>query len=321
MSRLRIVSVVACLLSGASTGFAQTWPTGQVRVIVPQIAGSTPDLLARLTASDLQKNLGHTFVVENKNGAGGNLGTDAIAKSPPDGSTIGLSFAGPLALNTVLYSSLPYDPNTDIAPITVLATQPAVLAIDANLGVSKVSELVDLLRRNPGKFSYGSIGTGSNTHLAMEALAEKAGAQLVRVNYASSPQAVIALVRGDVQMLCVPAISIVSQMDSGRIKILAVGAAERSSLLPDVPTLVESGVDVTADPWIGLVAPGKVPAPVVDKIRNETVKVLKTPEMAARLKPLFMTAVGNTPAQFRAQLKAELDRWTPMIKARNIKVN
>src|SRR5215468_11823577 len=205
-----------------------------------------------------------TFVVENKPGASGNLGTDIVAKATPDGSTLGVSIGGPLAINTLLFARLPYDPHKDISPVTQLVTQPSVLAINPALGVASVADLVALLKNNPAKYNFASIGNGSLSHLAMEAIAIKAGAELVHVPYTSSPQAVTAVIRNDAQMTCLPAISVTPQAAAGKVKILAVSTAGRSPYLPEVPTLKETGIDVEADAWNGLIAPGGTPAPIIN---------------------------------------------------------
>ena len=175
-----IAFVAATLPAGA-----QDWPTKSVKIISPFGAGSTPDLVARMIADYLQQKLGQTFIVEDKPGASGNTGTDAVAKAEPDGYTIGISIGGPLAINPLLFSKLPYDPAKDIALITMLATQPSALAVNTDLGVNSVAELIDLLKFNPGKFNFGSIGNGSLSHLAMEAIALKSGTQMVHIPYAS----------------------------------------------------------------------------------------------------------------------------------------
>src|SRR6266540_1694507 len=241
MKKTALCLLVASLLAFGPAA-AQEWPVKAVRIMVPFGPGSTPDLVARLIADKLQLKLGQPFVVENKPGASGNIGTDAVAKAEPDGYTIGVSIGGPLAINTLLFSKLPYDPAKDIAPVTQLVTQPSILAVNAELMVTNVGELIALLKNEPGKFNFGSIGNGSLSHLAMEAIAQKSGTQLVHVPYQGSPQAVTALIRNDVQMGCLPGISIASQAQSGSIKMLAVSTAERSKLLPDVPTLKESGI-------------------------------------------------------------------------------
>ena len=315
------LAVLAARRSGLPAS-AQTWPAKTVRIVVPFGAGSTPDLIARMIADGLLKKYpGSAFVVENKPGASGNLGTDAVAKAKPDGTTIGISIGGPLAINTLLFSKLPYDPKTDIAAITQLITQPSALAVSPELKVNTVGELVALLKKNPGKYNFASIGTGSLSQLAMEAIAIKSGTKLVHVPYKSSPQAVLAVIRGDAQMACMPAASVVPQAKAGKVKMLAVSTAKRSPFLPDVPTLKESGIDVEADAWMGLIAPGGTPKPIIDKINQDVVAIIKTPAAREKLGALLMEPVGSSPEAFRARIDGEIARWGPVIKAANIKPN
>ena len=246
-----MLTALAVLFCTASAS-AQQWPSAPVRIVVPFGAGSTPDVIARTIADYLHDKTQVAFIVENKPGASGNTGTEAVAKAAPDGSTIGISIGGPLAINTLLFSNLPYDPKKDLTLITMLVTQPSALAVNTGLGVNTTRELIGLIAHNPGKYAYGSIGTGSLSQLAMEAVALKSGTQLVHVPYSSSPQAMTALIRNDVQMVCLPAISVVPQVSSGKVKILAITTAERSALLPGIPTLKEAGIDVEADAWSGL---------------------------------------------------------------------
>ncbi|MGB7657750.1 MAG: tripartite tricarboxylate transporter substrate-binding protein [Pseudolabrys sp.] len=278
--------------------------------------------MARLVADGLQQKYAtSSFVVENKPGASGNLGTDAVAKAAPDGSTIGVSIGGPLAINTLLFVKLPYDPHKDIAPITQLVTQPSVLAVNPDLGVNSVAELVSLLKKNPGKYNFASIGNGSLSHLAMEAIAIKAGTQLVHVPYASSPQAVTAVIRNDAQMACLPAIAVTPQAKAGAVKILAVSTAHRSPYLPDVPTLKEAGIDVEADAWNGLIAPGGTPKSVAEKISKDVSEIIKQPAMREKLATQLMEPVGSSPDELRARMDGEISRWAPVIKAANVKIN
>ena len=300
---------------------AQDWPTKTVRIVVPFGPGSTPDMVARLIADRLQQKLGQSFVIENKPGASGNLGTDAVAKAEPDGATIGVSIGGPLAINTLLFSKLPYDPAKDIAPITQLITQPSALVVNSALPVNSVAELVALLKREPGKYNFGSIGNGSLSHLAMEAIALKSGTQMVHVPYPGSPQAMTAVLRGDVQMACLPAIAVTPQLASGKVKILAVSTGKRSALLPDIPTLKEAGIDVEADAWMGLIAPGGTPTPVIARIHDAVVEAITAPAAREKLATQLMEPVGNSPAEFRAVIEREVARWAPVIKAIDLKIN
>jgi len=315
--RRGVVAVLVVLL-GTLSASAQEWPTRSVRIVVPFAAGATPDVVARLVADYLHDKTGQAFVVENKPGASGNTGTDVVAKAEPDGATIGVSIGGPLAINALLFNNLPYDPKKDLALITMLVSQPSALAINSSLGVKNTAELITLLKANPGKYAYGSIGTGSLSQLAMEAIALKAGTKLVHVPYPSSPQAIQALMRGDVQMVCLPAISITPQLAGGAIKMLAVSTAERSALLPNVPTLKEGGIDVQADAWSGLVAPAAVADTAIGQINK---LALTSRAVREKLTAQLMEPIPDTPAQFRARIDADIARWAPVIEAANIKIN
>ena len=319
--QLRRIIALLFVLCTAMPALAQEWPTKTVRMIVPFGPGATPDTIARLIAEKLQHKLGQNFIVENKPGASGMTGTDTVAKAEPDGYTIGISIGGPLAINTLLFSKMPYDPFKDIALITILTTQPSVLTVPANLGVKSVAELVALIKNEPGKLNFGSIGNGSLSHLAMEAIAIKSGARLVHVPYGSSPQAMTAVIRGDVQMVVMPAISVVPHVQAGTVKMLAVTTPKRSPLMPDVPTLKESGIDVEADAWNGLIAPAGTPQDVLAKIQREVAEAINTPELKAKFAAQIMEPVGNTPAQFKQQIEGDLARWTPVIREAGIKVN
>lgn len=323
-SRLLTCAMVAhsLLLGAAAPASAQTWPAKMVRIVVPFAPGSTPDIVARLIADGLQKKYpASAFVIENKPGASGNIGTDAVAKAFPDGSTLGVSIGGPLAINTLLFANLPYDPRKDIAPVTQLVTQPSVLAVNPELGVNNVAELVALLRTNPGKYNFASIGNGSLSQLAMEAIAIKAGAKLVHVPYTSSPQAITAVIRNDAQITCLPAISVVPQAAAGKVKILAVSTAARSPYLPDVPTLKEAGIDVEADAWNGLIAPGATPKPIIDKISKDVAAIMMQASVREKLAAQLMEPVGSTPEELRVRMDGEIARWAPVIKAANVKIN
>ena len=316
------VTALLFLFAAAAPAPPQDWPGKSVRIIVPFGAGSTPDIVARLVADGLQQKYAtSSFFVEHKPGASGNLGTDAVAKAAPDGSTIGVSIGGPLAINTLLFAKLPYDPHKDIAPITQLVTQPSVLAVNPDLGVNSVAELVSLLKKDPGKYNFASIGNGSLSHLAMEAIAIKAGTQLVHVPYASSPQAVTAVIRNDAQMACLPAIAVTPQAKAGAVKILAVSTAHRSPYLPDVPTLKEAGIDVEADAWNNLIAPGGTPKSVAEKISKDVSEIIKQPAMREKLATQLMEPVGSSPDELRARMDGEISRWAPVIKAANVKIN
>jgi len=318
----RAAQVALLLLAIAAPASAQEWPTKTVKIMVPFGPGSTPDIVARLIADGLSRKYPDSaFVVENKPGASGNIGTDAVAKAAADGATIGISIGGPLAINTLLFSRLPYDPAKDIAPITQLITQPSALAVNLELKVNTVADLVALLKRNPGKYNFASIGSGSLSHLAMEAVALKSATSIVHVPYTGSPQAITAVIRNDAQMGCLPAVSVMPQAAAGFVKIIAVSTAKRSPFLPDIPTLKESGIDVDADAWMGLIGPGGMPKLMIDKVNKDVVEIIKQPAVREKLAAQLMEVVGSSPEEFRVRIDAEIARWAPIIKAANIKIN
>jgi len=300
---------------------AQDWPARQVTIIVPFIAGSTPDSLARIVAESLQQRLGQPFLIENRPGASGNTGTAAVAKAAPDGHTLGVSIVGPLVINHLLFAKMPYETVKDIAPITILASQPSVLTIAPNVTADSVESLLAAIKREPDKFTYGSIGRGSLSHLAMASLAMKAGVSVVHLPFPGSPAAVTALLRGDVQMAALPAASVAPQAGPGKLKLLAVTSPRRSPLFPDLPTLREAGIaGVEADAWVGLIAPAGTSEAVLGKIHNAVVESLAEPALVEKLKAQFMVPIANSPDAFRAVLKEEHDRWAPIIAAGGIKV-
>jgi tripartite-type tricarboxylate transporter receptor subunit TctC len=319
MTRL-MLALLGLMLALLPAG-AQDWPTKTVRIIVPFGPGSTPDMVGRMIADYMQQKLGQSFVIENRPGASANTGTDVVAKAEPDGYTIGISLGGPLAINTLLFAKLPYDPAKDLALITMLTTQPSALVVNSSLNVNSVAELIDLLKKNPGKYNYGSIGNGSLSHLAMEALALKSGTTIVHVPYPGSPQAMTAVLRNDVQMGCLPAIAVTPHVASGQVKILAISLGQRSALMPGIPTLKEAGIDVEADAWNGLIAPAKTPEPIIAKIQSVVAAALAEPGIREKLATQLMEPIPTTPAQFRAKINADLERWSPIIKTLDLKIN
>jgi tripartite-type tricarboxylate transporter receptor subunit TctC len=319
-------AVLALALAAPSDTQAQAqspkWPPRLVRIVVPYAPGSTPDLVGRIVADDLQaRHPGSSFVVENKPGAGGNIGTDAVAKAAPDGATLGISLGGPLAINTLLFSKLPYDPAKDIAPVTLLTSLPSVLVVPARLGIGSVAEFLEALKRDGTPLAFGSIGAGSLSHLTMEAIAQRAGAKMVHIPYGGSPQAMTAVIRGDVQAACLPAIAVTPQLASGGVKILAVATARRSRFLPDVPTLKESGIDVESDAWNALIAPAGTPAAVIARINDEVRDTLTKPSVRERLEAQMMEPTPSSPQELAARMEAEIRLWREVIRSGDIRIN
>jgi tripartite-type tricarboxylate transporter receptor subunit TctC len=226
-----------------------------------------------------------------------------------------------LAINPFLFGRLPYDPAKDFAYVTLMATQPNVLAVHASLNARSVGELIALLKANPRKFNYGSIGNGSLSHLAMEAIMLASGSQLVHIPYASSPQAMTALLRGDVHVVCLPALGVTPHAGNPNARILAITTAQRSDLVPGIPTLKENGIDVEADAWNGIIAPANTPPAIIARLHDEIGAVLGMPDIRAKLTTQVMAPIPSTPAEFRARIEADIARWAPVIKAANIKIN
>ncbi len=314
-------AVTAAVLAALLPAQAQDWPPRSVRIVVPSGAGSTPDVVARLVAEQLrQKYPNSAFAIENRPGANGNAGIDAVAKAAPDGTTLGVSIGGPLAINALI-SKLPYDPARDIAPVTQLVTMPSALAVHPDLGVNSVAELIALLKKEPGKYSFGSIGNGSLSHLTMEAVAIKGGARIAHVPYPSAAAAMTALIRGDIHMAALPAIAVMPHADLGKAKIVAVAPSVRSPFLANIPTLKEAGLDVQADTWIGMIAPGGTPAALLDAIRKEVMQAIADRSARDTLATQYMEPVGSTPAELRAMIEAERARWEPIIAAAAVRMN
>jgi tripartite-type tricarboxylate transporter receptor subunit TctC len=317
-----LIVCIAALCGLTTVARADEWPAKQVRIIVPFAPASTPDLLARVLADRLSSRTGKPFIVENKPGAGGMIGTDAIAKAAPDGYTIGVSITGPLVNNTLLYKKMAYDPFRDLAPITLAVNQPNVLVVNTAFNGPGLDGVLAELKRSPGKYNYASFGNGTVSHLAMEMIAAKTGAHIVQVAYPGSGQAVAALIAGDVQLGCIPAVSAMPQATAGHLRVLGVASARRSALLPEMPTLAEQGLPgVEGNSWIGVVAPARTPASILARIHDEVAGVLHEPEVMQTLRRDLMEPVGNTPDEFSAYMQEELKRWGPIIKANGISLD
>lgn len=310
------LGAAAALPAAAQTSAAgQAWPQRAVRIVVPYGPGSSPDVAARLIAERLTPRLGQAVVIENRPGAGGNVGTGAVARAAPDGHTLVISTNGPLINNTVLYRKLPYDPFRELAPVVLAGGQASVCAVRADAGIGTMQELVAAMRAKPGAFNFASIGVGSLSHLGVELLKARTGTFAVHIAYPSSPAAVAALIQGDVQFSCVPAVAVMPQVRAGRLKALAVSTGTRSTLMPEIPTMKESGVpDVEAVAWMAIMAPAGTPAEIVSRLNREINAVLTQPEMRERMHAQFMEPAGGTPEQLARFMQDELRIWTPIIR-------
>lgn len=309
-----LAATPAAMLAAPWARAQADYPNKTIRLIVPFGAGSTPDVFARTVSEKASQGLKQSIVIENRAGAGGNLGTDLVAKAAPDGYTIGASITGPLVNNVVLYKKMPYDPFKDLTPITFGVHQANVLAVSPSLGVNTLKELMDLLRKNPGKYNYASIGVGSLSHLSVEMLKTLTNSFVVHVPYPTSPAAVTSVLAGDTHIISLAPLAVMPQVAAGKLKALAVSTAKRVPQIPTLPTFRESGIDMDGSAWIGLVAPAGTPAPIIERLNREFVAAMRDPAINEKLKSLYMDAEPGTPQQFAAFMQAELKKWGPVIK-------
>ncbi|WP_245906281.1 Bug family tripartite tricarboxylate transporter substrate binding protein [Teichococcus aestuarii] len=297
------------------------WPTRPVRLVVPFPAGSTPDILARALTPHYAQVFGQPFVVENRAGAGGNIGTDAVAKAT-DGHTIGLTINGPLATAPALYPHLPYDPAKDLAPISLLARAGQVLVVKPDLPARDLAGFVAHAKANPGKLTYGSVGAGSGGHLAMEDLKARTGIALEHAPYRGFPQAVLDLVAGRIDAMILTVAGILPQVREGQVRALAVTAEARLPQLPEVPTLVEAGLPgAVSYAWNALVAPAAMPADVIARLARETRAALETPEARQATGTAGFEIVASGPEALAAWVAEETARWGGMIARLGIKAD
>ena len=309
----------------AAAGFAipaqaQEWsPSKTVRIVVP-IIGSTNDVLARLVAPELQKALGESVIVENKGGAGGTIGANDVVRSAPDGHTLLVGFNGPLAINVTLFDKMPYDPTKDLAPITLAVMTPQFLTVHPDVPTKSVREFVQYVKSNPGKLSYGSVSVGSASHLTMEMLKLASGIDIAHVPYRGAAPAVADLVGGQVQAAFLVPGNVQQFVKEGRLKVLGVSGQKRFNGAPNVPTLIEEGfADFNAVSWIGFLAPGGTPQPIIDRYHRELVRILNLPEVRAKLEQMEFDVVAGTPEQFGSWIRSEIDRWGKVVKATGAK--
>jgi len=295
----------------------QGYPAKAVRVIVPFSPGGVADSSTRVVAERLGARLGQPIVVENRPGASGNLGTAAVAAAAPDGYTLLLGFDGTMVINPHVYASLPWDTLRDFAPVTKLGDATLILVAHPSVPAKDLRELLAL----KDKFSYGTAGTGSTPHLAGELLAQRTGLALIHVPYKGGGQAMGDVVGGQIPLVFTAVATAQQFVKSGRLKGLGVPAAKRSPSLPEVPTFVESGLEgFVVDSWTGILAPAKTPGEVVGRLQKEIAAVLAEPDVRSRYATLGIEPVGNTPAQFTEQIRADLARWEKVVRQANIRI-
>ncbi len=301
---------------------AAAWPERPVKIVVPFSAGGSTDVVARALAKELADAFGQSVIVENKAGAGGNIGADAVAKSPPDGYTILMVSGSIVTVNPHMYAKMPFDAKKDLVGVTNVASGPQVLVVNKDIPANNVKELIALVKADPKKFNFGSAGVGTQVHMAGESFVDAAGIAPTHVPYKGESPAYPDIVGGAIQFMVGNIAAAAPFVANGRLKALGVTSTKRSPLMPDVPTIAESGLPGFENTsWFGLMVAAGTPAPVVDRIYKATIAVLGKQELKERLTAAGMEAVGNSPAEFTAAIEAESQRWAKVVKNRGLKAN
>jgi tripartite-type tricarboxylate transporter receptor subunit TctC len=309
------------LVLAAGAAHAQDWPAKPVRFVVPFPPGGTTDILARLVGQHLSESLGQTFVVDNRGGAGGNIGAAEVAKAAPDGYTIMMGTPGTQAINQFIYTKMPYDTEKDFAPVSFVARVPNVLVVNPGVGVKSLEALIKYARANPNKLNSASPGAGTTGHLSLELLKTMAGVQIQHVPYKGSGPALNDLLGGQVQMTIDNLPSAMPHIQSGKLVALAVTTEKRVEALPDVPTVASVVPGYEASSWFVVMAPARTPEPVVRKLAGEIDKLLKKPAVLERMKTLGAQPVGGTPEQLAKHLSVETKKWREVARASGAKLD
>ena len=309
-------------ISISNSVFAKEWsPTKPVKIIVP-IVGSTNDVLARIVAPKLSEAIGQPVIVENKPGAGGNIGADFVAKATPDGHTLLVGYNGPLAINVSLFEKMPYDSVKDLAPITLAVAAPQYLVVNPALPIKNVQEMVAYAKSNGGKMSYASIAVGSASHLTMEMFKLAAGVEITHIPYRGAGPAITDLLAGNVDAAFLVPGNVQQFLKEGRLRLIATSGQKRFPSTPTIPTLIESGYpEFLATSWIGFLTTAGTPKPVIDRYNKELVKILKSTEVREKLESMEFEVIAGSPDQFRNWIGSEIPRWGKVIKATGAKAD
>ena len=320
--RLLQASAASTLVTVSSMPFAQTaFPTKPIRLIVPFAAGGTTDILGRVAAAELSKAFGSQAIVENRSGAGGNIGAEVVAKAAPDGYTLLVCTVGTHGINQALYNKLPFDPIKDFEPVTLLATVPNVLVVHPAVKANNVSELIALAREKPGKLNYASSGNGTSIHLSAELFKSMTRTFMTHIPYRGSAPAITDLMGGQADLMFDNLPTALPFIKSGKLRALGVTTTKSSVALPGVPPIADTLPGYEASSWFGIVAPAGTPKDIVQKINQALVRALQSPEVRERLINQGAEPVGNTPEQFGDYIKAELLKWSKVVKASGAKVD
>ena len=310
--------LISAIVALSTAVIAQDYPNKPIKLIVPFPAGQASDTISRIVGERLSKSLGQPVLVDNRPGAGGNIGTDAGAKSAPDGYTLTVATAA-LPISKNVYRKLPFDPEKDFAPITLMTITPLVLVTRSDLAVKDVAGLVDYAKKNPGKLTFASSGTGTSHQLSGELFKTLAGIDILHVPYKGSPPAHIDLMGGTVDMMFDNIVPVSPHVKSGKLKALAVTTKTRASSLPEIPTMAEAGFpNFEAVAWFGMLAPAGTPQPIIDRLNKEIVAILNTPDIKERLASLGATVVADKPDEFARFMSAEINKWAPIVKRAQI---
>jgi tripartite-type tricarboxylate transporter receptor subunit TctC len=295
---------------------AQPYPSKPVRVIIPYPPGSTPDIVGRTLSSKLQESLGQPFIVDNRTGAGGNIGAEAVAKAPADGHTLLIGINGPAAINKFLYKNLGYDSDRDLLPVSLLASAPQMLVVTPAVRADSFREFIEHARSNPGRLSYGSVGSGSASHLTMELLKNDAKLFIVHIPYRGFPPAVTDMLAGNIDTMFAIIPAVLPQVRAGRMKALAVTGLKRNALAPEVPSVAELGYpQLESLAWIGLLAPAGTPADIAERLNSEAARLLRAPEVRELLGKQGFDVVAGTQSEFAAWIRTEQGKWSNVIRA------
>ena len=314
---------VAVVFGAGVTGGAQaqSYPSKPIRMIVPFAPAGPNDIIGRTVGQKLGEAWGQPVVVENRGGAGGTIGVDAGAKSPPDGYTMIMGGSSNLAVAPSLYSKLPYNPLTDLAPVSNVAFVPYVVTVNPRVPAKNMKELVAIGRSKPGLLSYGSSGAGSMSSLAAELINSAGGTKMVHVPYKGTAPSVTAMVSGEIDLMVADLSAVAGHAKAGKLKMIAAAGSRRATAAPDLPTVAESGLKGYAvDAWFGIVVPAKTPADIVAKLSAAVVAAVKSPDVRGRFEQLGYDPIGNTSAEFAAQIRADIEKFAKIIKAAGIKI-
>jgi tripartite-type tricarboxylate transporter receptor subunit TctC len=321
--RNALLSTLAFALAlGLPAAHAQTWPSKPVRLVVPFSPGGFADSSARAIADRLAARLGQPVVVENRPGAGGNIGAEFVAKSAPDGYTLQLAYDGTIVVNPHVYSRLGFDPVKDFAPVTKLGDAAVIVVAHPSVPANNLRELIALAKAKPGTLNFGSSGTGGSAHLACEMLNQRAGIDLVHVPYKGGGQAITDVVGGQIPLVCTAIATAQQFIRAGKLKALGLTSEKRDPTMPEVPTFIESGLPgfiVTS--WVGVLAPAHTPRTIIERLQTEIAAVLQLPEVRARYAVLGIEPVGNKPEEYAAQIKADLENWGPVVRKANVRID